>query len=503
MRFNIISIVSVSLVAGLALQPVIAVPGSNLKPRRTTSILTNPDAQPDLPSPSAAATVAAAESLNLDNIQGDILIGMKKNKERFIFFSINNAKSFKKSLKVLALAITSTTQLLDVNKQPQAMVNIAFSQTGLNALNITDSLGDPAFAGGMFTDAAFLGDPGTSNWVSAFAGTSIHGVFLLASDSTDLIDIEIASIKVLFGSSITQQYSLAGQVRPGDQLGHEHFGFMDGISQPGISGFTANPTPGQTVIDPGHILLNETGDPVARPSWAKDGSFLAFRQLKQLVPEFEKFLADNPINEPGLTPAQGSALFGARLMGRWKSGAPVDLAPMFDDPELASDPLRNNNFNFSHPGSDLTSDQSNCPFSAHIRKTAPRSDFNPVNVNNHIIRAGIPYGPEVSTTEAASNVTQTERGLAFIAYQSNIGAGFRFIQHSWANNPGFIFGKNDSTPGFDAVIGQNAGQARFISGLDPTDASRDFTLVMDFVQSRGGEYFFSPSISALKTTFST
>jgi len=278
---------------------------------------------------------------------------------------------------------------------------------------------------------------------------------------------------------------------------------MDGISQPGINGFTANPTPGQTVIDPGHVLLGETGDPITRPSWAKDGSFLAFRQLKQFVPEFEKFLTDNPINEHDLTPVQGSALFGARLMGRWKSGAPVDLAPMFDDPVLAADPQRNNNFNFSHPGSDLTSDQTHCPFSAHIRKTAPRSDFNPVNVNNHIIRAGVPYGPEVSTAEAARNVTQTERGLAFVAYQSNIGAGFRFIQHSWANNPNFIFGKNDSTPGFDPVIGQNAGQARFVSGLDPTNASKDFTLVMDFVQSRGGEYFFSPSLSALKTKFST
>jgi deferrochelatase/peroxidase EfeB len=94
---------------------------------------------------------------------------------------------------------------------------------------------------------------------------------------------------------------------------------MDGISQPGITGFTANPTPGQIVIDPGHILLGETGDATTRPSWAKDGSFLAFRQLKQFVPEFEKFLADNPVQEPGLTPAQGSALMGARMMGRWKS----------------------------------------------------------------------------------------------------------------------------------------------------------------------------------------
>ncbi|KAF8518402.1 fungal peroxidase [Hysterangium stoloniferum] len=469
---------------------------------RTQSMLISPDAFPPLPSLTDAVAAAASQSLNLDDIQGDILIGMKKKKEQFIFFSIHDVHSFKKSLKILALAITNTTQLLDVSRQPKAMVNIAFSQTGLNALGITDPLGDSAFTGGMFADAAFLGDPGTSNWVSAFAGTSIHGVFLLASDSTALIDIEIAAIKLLFGSSITEKYSLAGQARPGDQLGHEHFGFMDGISQPGITGFTVNPHPGQTVIDPGHILLGENGDPIARPAWAKDGSFLAFRQLKQLVPEFDKFLTDNPVKEPGLTPAQGSALLGARMVGRWKSGAPIDLAPLVDDPVLAKDPQRNNNFDFSHPGSDPKSDQTRCPFSAHIRKTAPRSDFNPVNVDNHIMRSGIPYGPEVSHEEAASHVTKTERGLAFVAYQSNISAGFRFIQHSWANNPDFIFGKTDSTPGFDPIIGQNAGQARFVSGLNPQDANQDITLVNDFVQSRGGEYFFSPSISALKTTFS-
>jgi len=75
-------------------------------------------------------------------------------------------------------------------------------------------------------------------------------------------------------------------------------------------------------------------------------------------------------------------------------GAPVDLAPRFDDPVLAADPLRNNNFTFAHPGEDILSNQTRCPFSAHVRKTRPRADFNPFNTVNHIIRAGIPYGPE-------------------------------------------------------------------------------------------------------------
>jgi hypothetical protein len=68
----------------------------------------------------------------------------------------------------------------------------------------------------------------------------------------------------------------------------------------------------------------------------------------------------------------------------------------------------------------------------------------------------------------------------------------------------FIFGKTDPTPGFVPIIGQNAGQPRNVSGLlDLANPNINITLLFDFVQSQGGEYFFSPSISALMTTFST
>lgn len=99
------------------------------------------------------------------------------------------------------------------------------------------------------------------------------------------------------------------------------FGFADGISQPAVNGFTANPNAGQLSVDPGFFLLGETGDASAttRPSWAQDGSFLAFRQLKQLVPEFDTFLTQNALSEPSLTAQQNADLLGARMIGRWKS----------------------------------------------------------------------------------------------------------------------------------------------------------------------------------------
>ncbi|KAJ7054385.1 fungal peroxidase [Mycena amicta] len=475
--------------------------------RRDASILIDPDAQPSLPSIGAATAAASTLGLNLTNIQGDILIGMKKNKELFFFFGITNAAKFKSALKSVILPrITSTTQLVDVSKQPQTALNIAFSQTGLNALNITDDLGDTAFTQGQFANAANLNDPGTANWVPQFAGTSIHGVLLFASDTlakceSDLTAIQLALAKC---ACVKELYRLEGAARPGSQQGHEHFGFLDGISNPAVQGFQT-PLPGQAVVPPGEILVGETGDTVTtRPTWAKDGSFLAFRQLKQLVPEFNKFLTDNPIRTANLTRQQGSDLLGARMVGRWKSGAPVFLSPTVDNPKLGADPSKNNDFTYAAPGETVAdpTDQTKCPFSAHIRKTRPRADLGlpeSSSSNHHIVRGGIPYGPEVSASEAKSNKTKTERGLAFVGYQSNILTGFQFLQRFWANNPNFVHGG----VGFDPIIGANKGAPRIVNGLDPTNSTRGITIMTDFIVSRGGEYFFSPSISALATKFST
>ncbi|KAJ7590001.1 fungal peroxidase [Mycena floridula] len=471
-------------------------------------ILINPPGLAPLPSVQQATTAAAAVGLDLGNIQGDILIGMKKNKELFFFFQINDAPTFRSHLSAdIHPLVTNVTELLSNDTQPATLVNIAFSQAGLNALGVTDQLGDSLFSTGQAAGAADLGDgpgAGTGNWEPAFVPGTIHGVLILASSTTDNINSQLASLQATLGTSITESYRLLGEARPDDQNGHEHFGFKDGISQPMINGFNGavNGVPlfptQSPAIDAGHILLGETGDNTTRPSWAKDGSFLVFRQLKQLVPEFNNFLVANAPSD--MTPE----LLGARMVGRWKSGAPIFLSPQADDPDLGNDPTRNNNFNYtsSDPGFVFTSDQEKCPFSAHIRKTNPRADFTTQSpFPNHIIRASIPYGPEVSDAEAAAGVSDNsvERGLAFVAYQSDISLGFHTLQNVWANNQNFVFGKNITAPGFDPIIGANQGAARPVTGLDPNSADGTITMQTDFVVSRGGEYFFSPPISALLT----
>ena len=153
------------------------------------------------------------------------------------------------------------------------------------------------------------------------------------------------------------------------------------------------------------------------------------------MPEFNKFLKANAI--PGLPPAQGAELLGARLVGRWKSGAPIDLTPIVDDPALGADPQRNDNFSFDRTSPDDQTTQDRCPFAAHVRKTNPRADlkaFGGAEIRR-IIRSGIAFGPEVSPSEAASGKTSQDRGLLFVSYQSNIENGFQFIQQSMSPSP--------------------------------------------------------------------
>jgi Dyp-type peroxidase family len=174
-----------------------------------------------------------------------------------------------------------------------------------------------------------------------------------------------------------------------------------------------------------------------------------FRQLDQLVPEFDQFLdsqADR-VNVPGhpeLNHEQKKELLGARLIGRWKSGAPVDLAPVFDNPAIVQDKKQVNNFSYL-PNVDS---QIRCPFHAHVRKTVPRADLaalgNPSAPNFGILdefritRSGIPYGPEVTEEERESHKTEFVRGLAFVCYQSDISSGFRFLQRSTSSYHGLL-----------------------------------------------------------------
>ncbi|KAG8984138.1 hypothetical protein FRB90_005543, partial [Tulasnella sp. 427] len=201
-------------------------------------------------------------------------------------------------------------------------------------------------------------------------------------------------------------------------------------------------------------------------------------------------------------------------------GCPLDLSPAHDNTVTAADPEHNNNFTFTN-GEDLT----RCPVTSHIRKTAPRisRELSPGRLSRYIVmRTGIPYGPEIHKFGGPPG--PQDRGLLFTAYQSTLSTGFTFLQQAWACNAHFPFGRDlngpsgdqqlipenpaDLTtgPGYDPIIGARSepvlnapnGRTRFVRGQDPNNLNGSITVAQDWIRPRGGEYFWVPSMDALK-----
>lgn len=102
------------------------------------------------------------------------------------------------------------------------------------------------------------------------------------------------------------------------------------------------------------------------------------------------------------------------------------------------------------------------------------------------------------------------RGLMFVCYQASIERQFEFIQSQYSNNPDFVGGKrrlddgSPVTPGFDPIVGQAQGSgARFMDEPAPNypTGNRRTKLEMQepFVVLTAAGYFFTPSITALRT----
>jgi Dyp-type peroxidase family len=472
--------------------------------------------------------------LELGDIQGDVLIGLQKNAECFVFFKIANLGSFRRLLKQhVTWRITSAWQAdhqeqrlsqgSNYRKSPGAFIglNLGFTSDGLTQL-----LGagrprlDPSFERGAEARETIerLHDPPLSAWLREFRSDRIDGVFLVTGPREGLVNYPRAELLRLLGDSVKVVYSEMGTTRPGAFRGFEHFGYRDGISQPGIRGLTRRSTsepdqglPGQDLIWPGEFVFGypgqNPGDPVRQgspphmaASWMRNGSYMVFRRLEQKVPEFRRFVADHAARL-GMEPE----LLGARLFGRWQSGAPLELAPLRDNRALGGDAKRNNNFDYADDPF-----QRKCPYAAHIRKAYPRDDApgGEADAQTHrILRAGIAFGPEVAPGETA---TVHSRGLMFVCYQISIARQFEFIQWRHANDPDFVNRKvrpvsgAPVTPGFDPIIGQAGDDGpRDMDEPFPNypagDRRTTLELPRQFVKLTAAAYFFMPSISALRT----
>jgi Dyp-type peroxidase family len=254
---------------------------------------------------------------------------------------------------------------------------------------------------------------------------------------------------------------------------------------PPIEGSGDEPLPGSGApLKPGEFILgypDEEGPPAGLPQpqiLAKNGSFMAYRRLQEHVGRFREFLAQH-----GETPEEHE-LLAAKLMGRWRSGAPLVLAPDKDDPSLGADPRRNNDFNYAKDDPHGYA----VPLGAHIRRMNPRDSAANVH-RRRMIRRGATYGPHLPDDAPEDG---QERGVAAFLLCASLIRQFEFVQNVWINDKNFNELGNERDP----LIGNQDGALEFKIPTRPI--RKKITGLPAFTTLRGGAYFFVPGLGALR-----
>ncbi|HKF70004.1 MAG TPA: hypothetical protein VKB36_25840 [Vicinamibacterales bacterium] len=272
---------------------------------------------------------------------------------------------------------------------------------------------------------------------------------------------------------------------PADGPIREHFGFVDGISQPILAGTDdAERFPESNHLSAlGEFVFGykdgagETCVPTLKDDcvFGKNGSYLVLSQLAQRVPEFWDFM-----HRQATDPNEATHL-AAKVVGRWPDGTPLVPYVNRDDNEFgfSEDPYGNG-----------------CPIGAHIRRANPRDSFlntnhpvdSPISSNRHrILRRGRSYGERYSEERQNGD---TPRGLYFICLNSDIERQFEFIQQNWINNPAFFGLAGERDP---LISARRTARMTVPGAPAPVCVSR----LDQFVVVEGAQYFFLPGLRAL------
>ena len=327
----------------------------------------------------------------------------------------------------------------------------------------------------------------------------------------------------------------------------EHFGYTDGISNPYFKGSGDNPanvvgggkptllppeTPGGWApLETGEFLLGYKDEALECPEaptpklLSHNGTYMVFRKLHENVGAFDDYLAHVGREYP-----DGPEALAAKFAGRWRNGAPLTRFPTQEkadefaakwaaaktainraktrsEREAAKQEFGQLNMQFV--AFDYTHDLEGgrCPVGAHSRRANPRSALQfgqslafetPGAVSNRrrIIRRGLPYGDSTQRRDDG------EHGIIFMAINASIRRQFEFVQQQWINYSNDFKLGNDRDPlcGNQGVSEMGAGDGRMVLPTDAEDPRPPFfcNRLPRFVETRGGAYFFIPSLTALR-----
>jgi Dyp-type peroxidase family len=431
--------------------------------------------------------------LEFDDIQHILLTRAPALTGRYEFLSFRNPAAGRTWLAAVLERVHSAKAMTETLATDKRWVTVAFTWNGLRALGVDEaSLATfpEEFRQGMVARAEMLGDTGKDhpdNWVGGLASPDLHAIAMLfARDAGERGRCREEHDKLVARSEGVEVLSaLDMEAVPPLEFAHDHFGYRDRLSQPVIEGSGDEPTPGAGgPLKAGEFILgyqDESGNSPQLPQpeiLSRNGSYMAYRRLQEHVGAFRDFLSQH-----GQTPEE-QELVAAKLMGRWRSGAPLTLCPDKDDPALGADPQRNNDFSYKEKDPHGYA----VPLGAHIRRMNPR-DTAPNMNRRRMIRRGATYGPHLP--EGAPD-DGAERGIAAFVICASLIRQFEFAQNVWINDKNFHELGNERDP----IIGNQDGTLEFKIPKRPI--RKKITGLPAFTTVRGGAYFFLPGLRALR-----
>ena len=430
-------------------------------------------------------------TLELDEIQHFLISRPRALAARYEFLTFLEPAAGRKWLTGILDKVG--TAKVGANQLDSRWVTVAFTWNGLRALGVSEaSLATfpEEFRQGMAARAEILGTTGANHpehWVGGLASPNLHAIVVLFARDVAERDQSTQQHRTYLSecAGVEVLSSLDLEAIPPFDYAHEHFGYRDRLSQPAIEGTGDKPAPGSgRPIKAGEFFLgypDESGVLPVLPQpevLSRNGSYLAYIRMEEHVGAFREFL-----RQQGET-SEEQEMIAAKLMGRWRSGAPLTLAPQKDDPALGADMQRTNDFNYG------TMDPYGygCPLGAHIRRMNPRDTAS--NMEQHkMIRRGGTYGPPLPENSPEDGA---ERGIAAFIGCASLVRQFEFAMNVWTNDPNFhelgnerdpFCGTQDGT--YDMTIPKRPIRKK-IMGLPA------------FTTIRGGAYFFLPGIKALR-----
>ncbi|MBL9060358.1 MAG: peroxidase [Mangrovicoccus sp.] len=354
------------------------------------------------------------------------------------------------------------------------------------------------------------------------------------------------------GPSGTEEYQSASAVFT--QIGglrvptpREHFGLTDGIGDPVFEGQYTDPeAERQAVIGRGKWMQADKGwQPLAAgefilgypdesqelppvpqpPSFSRNGSFMTYRKLHENVATFDAVIAAEAqrfARVMAIPEAEAVETLKAKMVGRWSDGVPMSVAPThaewikvradtgMDEPDPLKALIAQRDYLKSTAASNFRfaddMDGIKCPGGAHLRRVNTRDYLDPLNApsgknpkatdqlnkRRRVIRRGLPYGPTVPT-ERRDDI---EQGVVMMTVGASIFRQFEFVQQQWIQY-GLDFNQGNNTC---PLVGNHEAHSRYTIPGDPRTGRPPYFMsgLKTFVECRGGEYFFLPSLTALQ-----